>query len=251
MTGEQPARVLIVDDHPMVRAGLRALLDVPDIEVVGEAASGPAAVELAASETPDVILMDVRMPDGNGFDATRAVREVSPHSRVLMITSFEDDDYLRSAIVAGADGFLLKQASRALLLESIRTVRAGGTTFPREMMGSLVDAPEERASTALSTAETVVGRLRIDPASHLVYVGNEPVLLTYLEFRALLTLARSHGDVVTYEHLQTELWPAETQSSDESQRIVSLIARLRSRLGSARDHLQTVKRVGYRLAAPE
>lgn len=245
-----PTRVLIVDDHPMVRAGLRALLDVPDIEIVGEAVSGPAAVEAAGQEHPDVVLMDVRMPDGNGLDATSAVRRVSPDSRVLIITSFEEEDYLRSAIAAGADGFLLKRASRALLLDSIRMVQAGGSTFPRDMLAGLA-APREAAPPPPggSAPEVVeVGNLRIDADRHLVFVAGEPLVLTYLEFQALSMLAHAAGDVVTYERLQAELWPDDRVEGGEPSRIVSLIARLRSRLGPGREYLQTVKRVGYRLA---
>ena len=247
-----PTRVLIVDDHPMVRAGLRALLDVPDMEVVGEAVSGPAAVEIAAQERPDVVLMDVRMPEGNGLDAAREVRAVSPESHVLIVTSFEDEDYLRSAIAAGADGFLLKRASRALLLDSIRMVQAGGSTFPREMVAEL-SAPTPPALPApheVPVGPVDIGDLRIDPERHVVFVAGQPLILTYLEFRALLTLGVAGGDVVTYDRLQAELWPDEAEQGGEPHRVVSLIARLRSRLGDARGYLQTVKRVGYRLADP-
>ena len=245
-----PTRVLIVDDHPMVRAGLRALLDVPDIEVVGEATSGPTAVEMAATERPDVVLMDVRMPDGNGLDATSAVREASPGSRVLIVTSFEEDDYLRSAIAAGADGFLLKRASRALLLDSIRMVHAGGSTFPREMLKEIaaVRPSPTLAADDLPRPAIEVGTLRIDPERHLVLVAGQPVILTYLEFRALLMLGEAAGDIVTYERLQSALWPDEPIEDGEPHRIVSLVARLRSRLGDGRGYVQTVKRVGYRLA---
>lgn len=250
-TSEPATRVLIVDDHPMVRAGLRALLDVPDINIVGEATSGPRAVDVAAETQPDVVLMDVRMPDGNGLEATRAVRAVSPASRVLIVTSFADEDYLRSAIAAGADGFILKQASRALLLDSIRMVRAGGGSFPPEMVAGLSARPSPAAHADESEPPPIqIGRLRIDAARHLALSGGERLVLTFLEFRALVILAEAGGNVVTYDRLQSELWPGSPSDEGESHRVVSLIARLRSHLGESRGYLQTVKRVGYRIAEP-
>jgi len=249
-----PIRVMIVDDHPMVRVGLRALLDVPDIEVVAEAASGAAAVVQALELRPDVILMDIRMQDGDGLTATRAVRASIPQSRVLVVTSFDDEDYLRSAVQAGAAGFLLKRASRGLLLDSIRTVHAGGSTFPLEMVEG-VFASEDREPAAVVAADgsatdrIAIGSLIIDPARHLVLVDEERLVLTYLEFRALVALASNEGEIVAYARLQSALWPEEPWDGDPH-RVVSLVARLRSRLGPARRYLQTVKRVGYRLSEP-
>jgi DNA-binding NarL/FixJ family response regulator len=256
-SGERPPmRVMIADDHTMVRVGLRALLDVPDIEVVGEATSGPEAVELAREVRPDIILMDVRMPGGDGLTATRAVREVTPETKVLVVTSFDDDDYLRSAVQAGASGFVLKQASRALLLESVRTVHAGGSTFPFEMMEGLLNpsspsVPAESPTSppdAVGQGEQRIGRIRIGQADHVITVDDREVVLTYLEFRALAALAEHPGAIVSYEALNAAVWPDE-ETDPYPHRLVSLVARLRTRLGPARHHIQTVKRVGYRLAA--
>lgn len=248
-------RIVIVDDHLVVRAGLRALLDVPGIEVIGEASSGRSAIDVVEAVRPDVVLMDIRMADGGGLDATRRIRASTPETRVLLITSFEDDDYLRTAIAAGADGFLLKQASRSLLVDSIRTVHAGGTTFPRAMMSRLLPIgtvePPPVGPVEVTEQVIVVGDLRIDVAGHLVFLRETPLLLTYLEFRALVVLADAAGEVVTYARLQAELWPDDAESSDEPHRVVSLIARVRARLGEAgRPYLRTVKRVGYQLSAP-
>jgi DNA-binding response OmpR family regulator len=248
-----PIRVMIADDHPMVRVGLRALLDVPDIEVVAEATSGPEAAEMAGEVLPDVLLMDVRMPGGDGLTATRAVRKVAPATKVLVVTSFDDEDYLRSAVQAGAAGFVLKRASRALLLDSIRTIHAGGSTFPFEMMEEFISArpPHADAHTRdrAGGGAQRIGLVHLDPARHHVSIDGREVVLTYLEFRALAALALRPGAIVTYRALMEAVWPDEPPE-DDPHRIVSLIARLRTRLGLARDHLQTVKRVGYRLADP-
>src|SRR6185503_7262164 len=121
-----PVRVLLVDDDDLMRAGLRAVLrSDPADEVVGEAANGRSAVTAARTHRPDVVLMDVRMPDLDGIAATREVLGVSPEIRVVILTTFEQDDYIFGALSAGASGFLLKRTSPEELLAAIRTVAAG------------------------------------------------------------------------------------------------------------------------------
>lgn len=121
-----PIRVLVVDDHPVVRQGLRSFLDTRDgIDVVGEAADGEAAVELAASLKPDVVLMDLVMPGGGGLAAIRRLAEVAPAARVLVLTSFSSDDQVIPAIQAGAAGYLLKDAHPSQVEEAVRTVGRG------------------------------------------------------------------------------------------------------------------------------
>jgi len=121
-----PVRVLLVDDDDLMRAGLRAVLrSDPAVEVVGEAANGRSAVTAARTHRPDVVLMDVRMPDLDGIAATREVLGVSPEIRVVILTTFEQDDYIFGALSAGASGFLLKRTSPEELLAAIRTVAAG------------------------------------------------------------------------------------------------------------------------------
>lgn len=116
-------RVLIADDHPLFRDGMHGLLDsVPDTEVVGEAATGEEAVELAAELRPDVILMDIKMPGINGIEATREVVSASPEIGVLVVTMLEDDDSVFAAMRAGARGYLLKGADQAEVLRAIRAV---------------------------------------------------------------------------------------------------------------------------------
>ena len=119
-------RVMLVDDHEVVRQGLHALLDAEeDIEVVAEADSGPMAVDLARVHNPEVVVMDVRMPQGSGVEACRDIRDQNPDTNVIMLTSFSDDEALFNSIMAGAAGFVLKQIRGRDLVDAIRRVGAG------------------------------------------------------------------------------------------------------------------------------
>ena len=123
-------RVLIADDHPHFRDGLRALLlSAPDLEVVGEAQDGEEAIALAAKLQPDVILMDLNMPGAGGIEATRRILHTSPHIAILVISMFEDDDSVFTALQAGARGYLLKGALKAEILRSIQAVASGEAIF--------------------------------------------------------------------------------------------------------------------------
>ncbi|MFF0790540.1 response regulator [Streptomyces spiralis] len=119
-------RVLIADDQQMVRQGFTVLLNTqPDIEVVGQAVHGLDAVAKVAELTPDVVLMDIRMPEHSGIEATRRVTTETPGTRVLVLTTFDLDEYVYDALCAGASGFLLKDASADQLAEAVRVVAAG------------------------------------------------------------------------------------------------------------------------------
>ncbi len=118
-------RVVVVDDHPLVRSGIVGVLESQDLEVVGEAEDGESAVALAESLHPDVVLMDIRMPRVDGIEATRRLRELPDPPRVLVLTTFDLDEYVYRALQAGAAGFLLKDASPDRLVEAVRTVAAG------------------------------------------------------------------------------------------------------------------------------
>ncbi|GGS12378.1 DNA-binding response regulator [Streptomyces aureoverticillatus] len=137
-----PVTVLLVDDEPLVRAGLRAVLEAqPDIEVVGEAADGAAVIPLVRQLRPDVVAMDVRMPLLDGIEATRAVlRTVADPPKIVVITTFENDEYVYEALRAGADGFLLKRARPAEIVHAVRLVAEGESLlFPaavRELAGA-------------------------------------------------------------------------------------------------------------------
>src|SRR3972149_3474910 len=122
----QPIRILIADDHPLFRTGLRSLLEsVADTEVVGEAASGTEAVELARTLTPDVVVMDLNMPDLNGIEATRQIVQDTNEVHVLVMTMHEDDESVFAALRAGARGYQLKGAVQAETLRAIRAVANG------------------------------------------------------------------------------------------------------------------------------
>ncbi len=125
MSGQQ-IRVLLCDDHEVVREGLRTLLSRREnILVVGEAGSVTEAVEAAAKARPDVVIMDVRLPDGSGVEACRAIRDRRPETKVIMLTSYADDEALFAAIIAGASGYLLKQTRGQALVDAIEAVAKG------------------------------------------------------------------------------------------------------------------------------
>ena len=131
-------RVLLVDDHALARTGLRMVLDAePDIEVVGEAANGTQAIHSAGRLRPDVVLMDVRMPELDGIAATREV--VSDNTKVLILTTFDLDDYVYDSLAAGASGFLLKDAGPEQLTEAIRVVAAGDALLAPSVTRRLID----------------------------------------------------------------------------------------------------------------
>ena len=123
-------RIFVAEDHPLFRRGVVSLLSsVPDFEVVGEATSGGEAVERATRLQPDVILMDLQMPRGNGIEATREIARKSPDVRVLVVTLFEDDDSVFMALRAGARGYILKDADEEELARAIRAVGRGEAIF--------------------------------------------------------------------------------------------------------------------------
>ncbi|MEV6595724.1 response regulator transcription factor [Actinoplanes sp. NPDC051346] len=137
-------RVLLVDDQPLIRAGLRMLCGAePDLDVVGEAENGRDAITLAARLTPDVIVMDLRMPGVDGITATGRILAARPATRILVLTTFGDDDHLYPALTAGACGFLLKDAPPAELLDGIRRAAAGDSPFSQEILQRLVQRAVE------------------------------------------------------------------------------------------------------------
>jgi two-component system, NarL family, response regulator LiaR len=137
----EPIRVLVVDDHAVVREGLRTFLELQDgIEVAGEAADGQEAIAVAERLRPDVVLMDLVMPELDGLGAMRALRERVPGARVIVLTSFADDDKLLPALRAGAAGYLLKNAEPQELARAVRAAHAGEALLDPHVAARLVDA---------------------------------------------------------------------------------------------------------------
>jgi DNA-binding NarL/FixJ family response regulator len=135
----QRARVVIADDHELARLGLRTmLLPEPDLEVVGEATTGREAVELSRELAPDLVLMDIRMPDLDGLVATRAIKEDHPGTRVLIVTLSEDPDYLLEALRVGAAGYVLKDASRREVVTAVRQVLSGESPLDPKLSAQLI-----------------------------------------------------------------------------------------------------------------
>ena len=141
MTSSPPIRVMLVDDHTMLRRGLATFLKVfDDLELVGETASGEAAIQLCERIQPDVILMDLVMPDMDGVAATRAIRQRFPAVQVIALTSFKEEGLVQRALEAGAIGYLLKDVSADELAKAIRAARAGRSTLSPEAAQALVHA---------------------------------------------------------------------------------------------------------------
>ena len=157
-------RIVVADDHPIVRGGIVALLDsADDMEVVGQAATGTEAVELALSLQPDLVLMDLRMPELTGDEATAAILQDSPGIRIVVLTTYESDENILTAIEAGASGYLLKAAPQEEILAGIRSVARGDVALAPSIAALLVRRVKSPAIT-LSPRETEV--LRLVAAGH-------------------------------------------------------------------------------------
>ena len=160
-------RILLVDDQAIVREGLRAMLGVePDMEIVGEAASGREALTLVPRLRPDIVLMDVRMPDLDGLATLERLKRADPDTAVIMVSLYDDADYLYRAVSAGAAGYILKEASRTELVRAVRATAQGGSIISPGMLRELLDrmsalmsptsCPPPSAELALTPRETEV-----------------------------------------------------------------------------------------------
>ena len=154
--------VLIVDDHPMVRAGLRSLLTAPGINIVGEAASGAEAIQKITQLAPQVALMDIRMPDMDGIAALEQIKAARLPTRVIMVTTYKNTTYLLRALAAGADGYVLKDISREQLLATVQAVAAGESrvdqTFLQDVLRSLNDSSQYQSAAAPEPVEPLTPR---------------------------------------------------------------------------------------------
>jgi two-component system, NarL family, response regulator LiaR len=158
-------RVLIVDDHQVVRQGLRTFLELqPDIEVVGEAADGPSAVETTRRLVPDIVLMDLVMPGGDGVEATRRVRDLGGRTQVVVLTSFAEDDKVFPAIQAGAASYLLKDVTPDDLVAAVRAVHRGEARLHPDITRRLMHKVARPDEPAPSGPEVTLTEREIDVA---------------------------------------------------------------------------------------
>jgi DNA-binding NarL/FixJ family response regulator len=143
-TPDAPLRVLLVDDHPMVRAGLRSMLSGNEVDVVGEAGSGAEAVDQAVALSPELVLLDLELPDMDGVEALTRLKARAPRAAVLMVSMHDDPSMVRRAVEAGAAGYVLKGIGRRELLAAVRAVRNGGSILDPSLLRALANpAPAE------------------------------------------------------------------------------------------------------------
>lgn len=158
MKADDVIRLLLVDDHPVVRDGLSRIQEVePRIQIVGEAATMQSAVEAAQRLKPDVILMDVRLPDGDGIVACRQIKPLLPDARILFLTSYADNAFVLAAMEAGADGYLLKENDAHRIVDAIHSILNGGTVFDpvvaRGVMGNMPGGGKANPLNVLTSQE--------------------------------------------------------------------------------------------------
>lgn len=156
-------KVLIVDDHAVVRAGLRALIhDEPELNLVGEATGGVEAVEMARQLVPDIVLLDISMPDLDGIQVTRQLRQAESPARILILTVHEDEGLLREALKAGASGYILKKAAESELISAVHVVMRGDLFVDPAMMRSLLGEGAQVESTLAKVGIEPLTRREVD-----------------------------------------------------------------------------------------
>ncbi|MGX5207155.1 response regulator [Streptomyces violaceus] len=158
-------RVVLADDQPLVRSGLRVLMaDYPDLEVVGEAATGAEAVQLVRDASPDVVVMDIRMPGMDGIEATRLITAGPAATRVLVLTTFDEDDYVYGALRAGASGFVVKDMALDDILAAVRVVAAGDAliapSVTRRLIADFIRRPAAVSERSPRSVEGITERER-------------------------------------------------------------------------------------------
>ena len=173
----EPARILVVDDHPIVREGISSLLsNYPEFAIVGEAADGVTALMMFREQRPDITLLDIRMPSITGLDLLAQIRQIEPEATVIMLTSFDDDEYVVQALKAGALGYVLKSASDEMLVKAIRAARQGERILSPQVTDVVVrqllaNRPVETPALDLDADEKLILRLLCDGASNADIAG--------------------------------------------------------------------------------
>jgi DNA-binding NarL/FixJ family response regulator len=193
-------KVLVADDHPVVRHGLCTMLELEDdIVVVGRAADGAEAVEQARTAHPDIILLDVQMPNVDGIEALRRIRADNPEARVIVLTTYRNEDYIFPSLEAGARGYLLKDASRTELAAAVRAVHRGESLLDPQIVETVHNAPRHDPLTA---RELEVLRLMADQKSNaqiaeLLFVSENTIKTHVSNILAKLACGDRAGAVLT------------------------------------------------------
>ena len=225
-TPRLPARVLIADDHDLIREGLLAVLeDEPDLEVVGEAKNGREALEMCRQMRPDLILMDVRMPEMDGLAATRAIKEELPTTSVVMVTMHENPDYLLEAIRAGAAGYILKDAAGDRLVEAVRRTLEGEAPLNEGLAMQLLQrlAAGRREGERGKGASVLEGRKRQAPMPGGITPREAEVLRLLAQGRTNPQIARTVLSSVSTVKIHVQNIIAKLGVSDRTQAAVRAI----------------------------
>lgn len=188
------ARLVIADDHDLVRDGLHLVLSrEPDLEVVGEASDGREAVEICRRLSPDMVLMDVRMPDMDGLEATREIKAEQPSVSVLIVTTYENPDYLFEAVKAGAAGYVLKDASKGELVNAVRRVLGGESPFDQDLAARLLQRLAVESPLPPEPSPEPSARLSVRPNREVWRTGG--LTPRELEVLELLAQGKSNPDI--------------------------------------------------------